>query len=250
MTYCENCGTELAPGAGFCAACGAEAFGERATGESQANGVSRAGDATALAAGQDGRPMLLRDRIAAAGITPGFSERMETDEFQTAMKKANRTHVIVLAATAVLLAPLLVAIVSVIKPSNVGALVGAGVIVEAIIICIIVYMLAKRFGGKSWDGQVTGKRVSRERSGNSTRRVFITEFTTDDGRKKKHKARTLHPTYDYLNVGDRVRYHPQLSYPFEKYDKTTDGLLLCPFCGDFQEIENDSCSRCKKPLLK
>ena len=60
----------------------------------------------------------------------------------------------------------------------------------------------------------------------------------------------LSPIYGYLNVGDRVRYHPQLSVPLEKYDKTRDGCLICPFCGQPMPIENDYCDKCKKPLLR
>lgn len=181
----------------------------------------------------------------------GFSPKIDSEEFRAAAKKANKTHVLTLAGVAILLAPIVTAIAALIRPSTASIFIGAGIVVEVFVLIIVISLLLKRFAGKSWDGEVVRKRIARESSGSQrgTRRVYITEFRTDDGRKKKYKERTLHHVYNYLAEGDRVRYHPELNYPFEKYDKTHDDTVMCPFCGSLQAIELDTCPTCNKPLL-
>ena len=196
--------------------------------------------------------MTLKERVAAAGVTPGFSARINDAEFQQATKKGNRTFLIILIIVALALAPLVTFIAWLINPQDVSLMIGAYFVVELIVIIIVIVQLIKRFRGKCWDGEVVGKYVGKERSGNSGIRtaVYVTQFVTDQGKKKRHKEKGRSVFYDYLQVGDRVRYHPQLSFPFEKYDKTTSARLVCPFCGIVQDIESDYCGGCGKPLLK
>ena len=59
-----------------------------------------------------------------------------------------------------------------------------------------------------------------------------------------------HPLYDYLEVGDRVRFHPRLNVALEKYDKTGDEYLLCPFCGRQNPLDAHACVKCTRPLLR
>ena len=186
------------------------------------------------------------------GVQRGFSQRIDTPEFAAAMGASNRSHTIIMALVCLLLAPLLTLVVALLSPQSRAVLLGACVVVEIIVAIIVVRILVKRYLGKSWDGEVIDQHVERERRGNSRRKqnVYVTRFRTDAGESKKHKERTIHRIYDYLKVGDRVRYHPQLNYPFEKEDKTADTYLLCPFCGSVQPIENDVCDVCAKPLLK
>ena len=186
------------------------------------------------------------------GVQRGFSQRVGTPEFKAAMGESNRTNTVVTVLVCLLLAPLLTLIVALLSPQSRAVLVGACVVVEAIVAVIVVRIFVKRYLGKPWDGEVVDQHVERERRGNSRHKqnVYVTRFRTDEGESKKHKERTIHRTYDYLRLGDRVRYHPQLNYPFEKEDKTGDTELLCPFCGTIQPIENDYCETCAKPLLK
>lgn len=185
-------------------------------------------------------------------MEPGYSSRIDTPEFKEAMGKANRTYLITTILTALLLPPAVTAIAWLVTRAELPILIGACIIVWVITFAIVGWMLAKRFLSKSWDGLLTAKRIGSERAGSrrSRRSVYIMTFMTDDGRKKRFKERTIHPIYDYLEIDDRVRYHPQLSYPFEKFDKSGDEQVLCPFCGRLQPIDLDECASCHKPLLK
>ena len=49
-------------------------------------------------------------------------------------------------------------------------------------------------------------------------------------------------------MGDRVRYHPDIDY-YEKYDKSNDTHILCPFCNKVNPISDDVC-KCGAPVLK
>ena len=244
MGYCEHCGNELPPKTWYtryCTKCGAAVPGQMSGNK---NAQPPIPDEVAH--------MSLPDRVAAAGVTPGFSTRVNTDEFKRAKGKGNRTFVVTLIVIGIVLAPLVTFIAGLINPQDIGLMIGACLLVELIVIVVLIVQLAKRFGGKTWDGQVTDKRIVRKRSGNSSVRTpsHIIYFITDDGKKKRFDERMRHDFYDYLQVGDRVRFHPQLTFPIEKYDKTTSALLVCNFCGCSQNIEQDYCGACGKPLLK
>lgn len=59
-----------------------------------------------------------------------------------------------------------------------------------------------------------------------------------------------HPFYDYLNVGDRVRFHPELGGFYEKYDKSSDTHIYCPVCGSWTAVGEDNCGGYGTVLLK
>lgn len=241
MTCCEHCGSELDPNSAFCPGCGVVVVENPDMTGSPAVGGSPAGDPAA-----NGNPAV----GASSTYVSGFAERINTPEFKEAMSKSNRTNVIIYVLLLLFLAPLLTFIASLLMPSSFGVLVGAYVVVEIIMIVIVINLMVKRFAGKSWDGRVTNQRVTSEREGNTSHRraVYVTQFVTDDGKKKAYKERTVSPFYDYLEVGDYVRYHPRLNYPFEKYEKNLD-YLVCPFCSIGQPVGNGYCKNCKKPLL-
>ena len=55
--------------------------------------------------------------------------------------------------------------------------------------------------------------------------------------------------YDYLSVGDRVRYYPIFN-SFEKYDKSNDNIIYCNICRMKNSIKQDHCTHCKNLLFK
>jgi uncharacterized paraquat-inducible protein A len=55
--------------------------------------------------------------------------------------------------------------------------------------------------------------------------------------------------FDYLSVGDRVRYHPTFG-TYEKYDKSKDRIIYCNICRMMNPIKNDRCKRCNNLLFK
>lgn len=80
-------------------------------------------------------------------------------------------------------------------------------------------------------------------------------FRTDSGKKKLSVSKSYgdpnyRDYYDYLNIGDRVRYYPQLAFKYEKYDKTNDSVIPCMFCKTINDIHNDRCEVCNNLLFK
>ncbi|MBR3663410.1 MAG: hypothetical protein IKN64_02000, partial [Desulfovibrio sp.] len=80
---------------------------------------------------------------------------------------------------------------------------------------------------------------------------YYLEFRTSAGEKKEiveHDNGRRY--YDYLRVGDYVRYHPQLNNFYEKYDKSHDKYLICPVCGKESKSSRDRCKYCNNILVK
>ena len=110
----------------------------------------------------------------------------------------------------------------------------------------------------AYEGVVTDKREEVRRSGSrkdgdsSYSTEYVTYVQTSDGRKKKIKETHTfaYSAWEYLKVGDRFKYHPQLDYPYELYDKSKAPHLFCPVCVKQNPVEADRCSRCNAPLLK
>lgn len=108
----------------------------------------------------------------------------------------------------------------------------------------------------AWEGVVL-KKLEKKRSkrdsddGSYTSYMeYIVLIRTDRGKKKRivEHQRDL-SMYRYLQVGDRVRYHPALE-TYEKYDKSKDKEIYCNVCRCKNPISNDRCSRCQNLLFK
>lgn len=56
--------------------------------------------------------------------------------------------------------------------------------------------------------------------------------------------------YEYLNVGDRVRYHGNNTNYYEKYDKSQSELIPCAGCGRSCDARAAYCSNCGTILFK
>lgn len=107
-----------------------------------------------------------------------------------------------------------------------------------------------------WDGVVMKKlekrRYRRDNDDGSSQSYmeYIVLIRTDRGKKKRIVERQRdRDMYDYLDVGDRVRYHPALE-TYEKYDKSKDQVIYCNVCRLRNSIRNDRCDRCKNLLFK
>lgn len=130
----------------------------------------------------------------------------------------------------------------------------------------LVFVLFYFFGSflnnpkRSWDGIVIDKKTKnksrRMRDGDIQNYVQYTiYFRTDSGKKKLSVSKSYgdpnyRDYYDYLNIGDRVRYYPQLAFKYEKYDKTNDSVIPCMFCKTINDIHNDRCEVCNNLLFK
>ena len=112
----------------------------------------------------------------------------------------------------------------------------------------------RRILGKPWEGIVMSKKFetrTRQKGKYSTETyvVYVITLTTDTG-KIKYIEEYDHSGYYYehFNIEDRVKYHPTLNY-YEKFDKTNDRVVLCPFCSKVVSIEQNKCS-CGAPVIK
>ena len=107
-----------------------------------------------------------------------------------------------------------------------------------------------------WDGvvmkKVEKKRYKRDNDDGSSQSYmeYIVLIRTERGKKKRIVERQRgRDMYDYLDVGDRVRYHPALE-TYEKYDKSKDQVIYCNVCRLRNSIRNDRCERCNNLLFK
>ncbi len=124
-------------------------------------------------------------------------------------------------------------------------------------LCILTINLW-RFAGmkrRGWDGAVVKKmekrRYKRDDDGSSQSYTeYIVLIRTDGGKKKRIVERKRdREMYDYLDIGDRVRYHPALE-TYEKYDKSKDEAIYCNVCRQRNPISNDRCELCNNLLFK
>ena len=107
-----------------------------------------------------------------------------------------------------------------------------------------------------WDGvvmkKVEKKRYKRDNDDGSSQSYmeYIVLIRTERGKKKRIVERQRdRAMYGYLDVGDRVRYHPALE-TYEKYDKSKDQVIYCNVCRLRNSIRNDRCERCNSLLFK
>ena len=104
--------------------------------------------------------------------------------------------------------------------------------------------------GDIWYGMVLDRNTDTEFSpdGEETE-VYRTIVRKSDGTLHTIEERGNNPMYLWLSKGDRVRYIPFLD-AFEKYDKSVDIAMPCLMCGCMNDIGNDRCCKCNKPLFK
>lgn len=218
--FCPTCGTRLSDNCAFCSVCG------------NPIGAVRPAPVTA----------------------PGFSEKIRDPAIQAMLKK-NRKGTVIFAVLLVL-APILVTLIIGLKDDDLSV-VGYGAIVSGIFLLVSLISLLKKKGEKQWEGTVTEKRVEVRKKKNDSDRVmqteniYVTRFSTANGKTKKLEEPEInHIWFDYLNVGDYVRYHPQFNCYYEKYDKSRDTYAICPMCNTKNGISEAVCSRCGVPIIK
>ena len=107
-----------------------------------------------------------------------------------------------------------------------------------------------------WEGQVVDKSVKKkQKRSNSdneyeTYTAYTTIIRTSTGKNKKiTEIDSQRDMFDYLQVGDRVRYQPVFD-TFEKYDKSKDKIIYCNVCKMMNAINNIKCKRCDNFLFK
>jgi len=226
--FCYNCGNKLPEGALFCANCGTQ------VGQDQANSVAQPrGD-------QQPRNLV------------GFSELYNHPEILEAARSNRKSSILFM--WILVIVPLIgFPIAGLLMddfPFGESLVIGTGIALVMLIINLLALRRAKK---PMWEGVVTNKfkKEKYEDRDDSSRTYteYTVAITTDAGKKKTIVERRSRAMYDYLSVGDRVRYHPKFG-TYEKYDKSKDRIIYCNVCSMMNQIQNDRCKRCNNLLFK
>ena len=187
--------------------------------------------------------------------TPGFSTRINDPEIMAALKKNRKISRILLLI--LLPVPIIGAAIYalVTKEMEFGQALIYGAVISGIILIINLFTGMSHIAKHSYEAVVIDKKYEYDHKTNDSTTneyVYKTIVRTTDGHKKVIEDTSHMPrsAYEYLCVGDRFRYHPQLAYPYEKYDKSKDGFVYCACCMAKNDLSGDRCQKCGVPLLK
>ena len=192
---------------------------------------------------------------------PGWSARINDPELLAALQKQRKAAK--KAGAIIIPLPLIgFAIYGAISDKmSIGQALIYGAIVS--IVFLIFALIGKKQSdpNKSYEATVvdkqTHRRRRRESSGDddysyTTYTELVTVAKTTAGQTKKITERDDNNpvAWDYLRIGERFRYHPQLGFPYELYDKSHAPYLACPVCSRKHAVTEDRCRKCGAPLLK
>ena len=188
---------------------------------------------------------------------PGWSNRVDDPEILSGLERRRRTAFKWGVVTVLLALAAPPAVSMFVKDSiKMGDALKLGcVIAGAIVVCSLFSKLA-RACKKPYEGVVTDKREELRHRGGKNRDTYSTEYVThvqlsSGGKTKiKESRKGAYSAWEYLKVGDRFRYNPKFTFPYELYDKSKAPHLFCPVCAKKNPVESDRCSRCHAPLLK
>ena len=224
--YCQNCGAVLPQGSSFCTNCGTP-----------------------------------QNRSSASESGPGlrgFSQKINDPAFSKYRKNQNRWA---------LLFSLILAVIAVIGFFIAGETTAElknpqalyyGLGIGGMFLLIGIFQTIGKSSDQTWDGTVIDKRVEKKRKRQPTSDddyywvdyvEYLVLIKSDRGKVFKLRSEDSDILYNYYQIGERVRHHK--GFPFyEKYDKSKEAYLICCVCGKVDDIHEESCSRCKCPLLK
>ena len=123
-----------------------------------------------------------------------------------------------------------------------------GLIAGGLVIFWLISMFVGRIGksGGDWEGTVESK-DERQRGDNME---FILNVRLDSGKKKKAVIKNDNMFFDYLNVGDKARYHGHGTDYYEKFDKSRDYVIPCIMCRNMRDVRENYCALCGTMLPK
>ncbi|NLI54378.1 MAG: zinc ribbon domain-containing protein [Clostridiales bacterium] len=264
--FCPNCGNKLLERASFCSGCGAKTQAN-VPGECTACGATLpegaefcidCGKAVNSATSEPMEPHHVTTPAPpqrGAGLV-GFSDRYNCPEILAAAQKNKKFSIGCM--WILVFVPLIGFPVAGLLmddfPFGESIIIGMGI---ALVMLVFNLLALRRTKQPMWEGVVVNKyskEKSEHRGGEDDNYRTYTEYTTiintDAGKKKtiveKGSGRDM---YDYLSVGDRVRFHPRFG-TYEKYDKSKDRIIYCNVCSMMNPIQNDRCKRCNNLLFK
>ena len=230
IKFCPACGQKVEEGVKFCPNCGNALSLET---------VSKAPQSYAYT----------------PNYTPGFSTRINDPEIKAALKKnrmISRIFLLILSPVPIIGAAIYARVT---KEMEFGQALINGAVISGIILIINLFIGMSHSAKNAYEAVVIDKKYEyyhKTNDSTTNEYVYKTIVRTTDGHKKVIKE-TSHPprsAYEYLCVGDRFRYHPQLAFPYEKYDKSKDGFVYCACCSAKNELSDERCKKCGVPLLK
>lgn len=272
VMFCTNCGEKLPEGAAFCANCGAQIQNNQPPAVCGSCGAKLQEDAAfctncgaSVQRGMGEATNVSRQTTvppSRSDIPPqnhtalvGWSTRSNDPEILAAAQK-NKKSAMGCAWIFMLLFPigfLLAGLFIDEMPLNEAIIIGIGLGVVMLVINLVRIKGMKR---PVWEGVVIEKFQKERRRHNRGDDSFdyYTEFTvvikTNAGKVKRIIERdSQRHMYDYLAVGDRVRYYPAFE-TYEKYDKSQDQIIYCNVCRMMNPIANERCKRCNNLLFK
>ena len=247
--FCSNCGAQIENNAKFCPNCGAAQNAAPAPAQQIA---------TQYTAPVYGAPAWAGNGAVRQGIpAPGFSDRVNHPEILAAVKK-NRKAAGIFSLLFVPLPLIGFVIYSIVsdKMETTDAL-KYGAVISGIFLLFAIYGFVKERAKNTYEATVIDKKTGLTyRHKNNDDQEMVTEYVTvvrtSDGKKKRivEQEGTQIWAWDYLQVGDRFKYHPQFHFPYELYDKSRAPYIACVSCGTKNSIESDRCQKCGLPLLK
>lgn len=239
--YCRNCGAYLKDKDTFCSSCGAK--------QAPIQNVQVA---------QQMPETPIQTGYSSGFGQMGFSSRINDPAFAKYIKKSNQWAAIFAIGLAV------IAIIGFSIYGETSTEMGnpqafyIGLGIGGMFLIIALLTILSKKSGKTWDGTVTDKKITRKRrrqnSGDDDSYwvdyiEYTVEIRSDDGKAHFIKVENDDTLYNYYQIGERLRHHGKLN-SFEKYDKTRDKYNFCAACATMNKIEDDYCFRCKCPLLK
>lgn len=253
--FCPNCGNKLTEGSAFCSACGVKT-------QDSGPGVCAACDTKlpegaefCIGCGAAVSPAVPARSQGGTGLVD-FSDRYNCPEILAAAQKNKKFSIGCM--WILVFVPLIGFPVAGLLmddfPFGESIIIGMGI---AFVMLVLNLLALRRTKQPMWEGVVVNKyskEKSEHRGGEDDNYRTYTEYTTiintDAGKKKtiveKDSGRHM---YDYLSVGDRVRFHPRFG-TYEKYDKSKDRIIYCNVCSMINPIQNDRCKRCNNLLFK
>lgn len=193
---------------------------------------------------------------------PGWSDRVNDPELLAALQKQKKAGKRLGAFIVPL--PLIGFLIygAVSDNMEIGKALLYGAIVSAVFLIFALIGGKKSSGSKPYEAVVVDKRTQQRRRSNgsdgSGRREYsyYTELTTivqtTAGERKKivETDKSRNQAWDYLQIGERFRYHPEFNFPYELFDKSHAACLYCAVCEKKNPVTEDRCRKCGAPLLK
>ena len=248
MNYCRNCGSQIQGMPKYCENCGALLTEQS---EAPAQAVNQQADADFDSSRFYAGSGAVRNGIPA----PGYSDRCDDPEILRALQKNKKAG----AVFAVFIIPLpligfvIYSLVS--EKMPLAQAIKAGLIVSAVFLVFTILSKITAAMKKPYEAVVTDKQSrirTHNRDENDRYTEYITTVQTNDGKRRKI-VETDHSrafAWNYLNIGDRFRFHPKFAFPYERFEKSTAPCLYCVVCQKENPVEADRCKKCGVPLLK